>query len=128
VRAARDRQGEGIALNGLGGAYRLLERWEEADACLRESLTIAEELGDRTTSSGALWNLGQLYVDRNDPHSAALLWARAVQILETFHPRAAQSFALQLHSLLREHNIVLAVFPIKVAAAQDEEANDKLRQ
>ena len=64
LRAARDqgdREGEGIALDHLGSAYRRLGRYDEALEHFRQALAASREVGNRGQEAITLTNLGTTY-------------------------------------------------------------------
>ena len=60
-RAVKDRAGEGITLNSLGNAYRLLGRYEKAIEYNEQALAVLREVNDRADEGLALTNLGIAY-------------------------------------------------------------------
>ena len=80
----RDFHAEARLLRRLGGLYRQLGRWAEAEQLYQQGLEIYREVGDRTGEGKVLSNLGNIYTSRR-------LWRKA----EKYHQ---QSLVIQRES------------------------------
>ncbi len=79
-REAGDRDGEALALNGLGAVYRALGEHERSRELLRESIAVGRQLSDRAREATALTNLALLEIDAGNPTTAIDLLAEAEAI------------------------------------------------
>ena len=61
AREVKDRAGEGITLNNLGGAYWALSQYERAIGYFEQALVILREVQNRAMEGAVLTNLGAAY-------------------------------------------------------------------
>jgi serine/threonine-protein kinase len=89
------------ALNDLGGRYSELDRLDEAEAALRESLQIeAEHLPPDNPRAGiALSNLAEVETKRDKFEEAKALYRRAAEIARTAYGRSSAEYARCLSNL-----------------------------
>jgi tetratricopeptide (TPR) repeat protein/transcriptional regulator with XRE-family HTH domain len=71
-----------LSLGSLGDAYRGLGLFEEAVACLEESLDLAAEIGDRFLQADGLHILGRVYDHFGNQPSAAEHWRQSLAAFE----------------------------------------------
>ena len=85
VTAARelgDRAVEARVTGGLGLAYRLLDRLDDAERCYLEALTILRELGDWVRTGPVLLNMGDLHSHRGDYETAVSTYQESLEVFE----------------------------------------------
>jgi predicted ATPase/DNA-binding CsgD family transcriptional regulator len=68
------------ALNGAGVLARNQSDFEQAQACLEESLGLRRELGDKAGTSKVLVDLGTVAGDRGDPAQAAEFFEKSLRL------------------------------------------------
>jgi adenylate cyclase len=71
-----------VPLIVLGQIHQCHDRWNEAEQCFREALSIAEESDDPQLLYPALEGLGTLYLERGDTPTGEACMERATEILE----------------------------------------------
>jgi tetratricopeptide (TPR) repeat protein len=85
------------ALNNLGVVYRLMHKWDQAQAALEEARSAFARLGDRDREAQALGNLGGLLSSQGDRLRAQEYLRRAAEIfaeLEDTERQAETQMAL----------------------------------
>ncbi len=75
-----DRHGQAHSLRNLGIVYTRQTRYDQALACLRESLAICQELGDRRGETESLRELGMTLQALGRPEEARTHWLKAQAI------------------------------------------------
>lgn len=71
-----------VPLIVLGQIHQCHDRWNEAEQCFRQALSIAEETGDPQLLYPALEGLGTLYLERGDAPTGEACMERAHEVLE----------------------------------------------
>ena len=106
-----------VAENGLGWAYRVLGRWDEAIQHWHKAFDYSVEISDRKRMASILNNLGYVYHLKGDSRSGLALSQQALEIAQSL------GFGRQIamnHSTLGE--IYLALGQYKKAFAHYREA------
>jgi tetratricopeptide (TPR) repeat protein len=86
ARHTSDWSGEAHALGSLGAVYLRQSRYEQAADHLRQSLTLACEIGDRNEEAVALGNLGLVYQRQGRYEQAADHHQRAIALFRRDRP------------------------------------------
>ena len=81
VQEDRDRVGEAVALYSLGLTRRRQGRPEHAEIVLTQALTAARQIGERQIEAQALYQLGELLLERGDVKGALDYCAEANRVL-----------------------------------------------
>ncbi|MEC4983338.1 MAG: CHAT domain-containing protein [Oscillatoria sp. PMC 1068.18] len=82
------RYGEAISLDTLGVTYAELGQREKALEVLQQALTIAKEIGDRTTEAQILNHLGEILSETNQQSEAISVYQQALAIRQEIGDRA----------------------------------------
>lgn len=99
ARRIGDRTAEADARNHIGRLYWRLQRYQEADAIMRESLAIYEELGDRQGQAEAHRDLGDVLQALGRGCEARTHWLEALAIWEVLKASEAKKVRARLETL-----------------------------
>ena len=93
-RAIADRQGEAIALLGIGRVYAQLRDVSQALDYLDRALSLLQETGDRTGEAITLSNIGKLYETSGENQQALTYYNRALPIFQEVGYRLQEAITL----------------------------------
>ena len=93
-REAHNREGEGTALNNIGGIYARQGEYEDALDYYKQALTILREIGDRVGEEGSLNNIGFIYARQGEYEDALDYCEQALTILREIGNRAGEGDTL----------------------------------
>ena len=94
LRAAGDREGEGLALLTLGAVKLHLGHDNEATNHLTEAIAIHHEMGNSAAEASAVSNLATLHADRGRLDEAGTLYQRALQLARSSGDRQREGIVL----------------------------------
>ncbi|GAA4409917.1 ATP-binding protein [Actinokineospora soli] len=89
-----DKRGEAAIRNRLGGAYRELDRFDEAIECHTLALTCWQDVGDRRSMGVTLTSLGNAYLDAKQPDEAMRCLQQALDLLTEPSDRPARGITM----------------------------------
>jgi tetratricopeptide (TPR) repeat protein len=89
-----DRASEAQAFNDLGGVRRKQGRYEEASACIQQSLTAWRDVSDRHGEAAALNNLALLHEKQGRHHEALACHEESLSIRRDVGDRHGQAISL----------------------------------
>jgi len=95
ARASRDREGEALALHGIGRIADEEGRADEAIASYRESLRIHEDLGNRHETLALRASIGSQYIARGKEREGMRMMRRALEEARTEGFRRQLAYAYQ---------------------------------
>ena len=95
ARCANSRRGMAIALDGLGAALACLGRFDEACACLTDSLILFRELGNKSGEATVLADLAHVAIEQGDYARAEPLYLEGLTLACHVGDRRRMSFCLE---------------------------------
>src|SRR5690606_37840475 len=107
-----------VVLSGLGGAYRALHEYDQAQSHLAQSLQISRRLGDQRWTTTNLNLLGLTLIDAGDAHAARpyLVEALATAVAIGSMPDALDSLTalaeIPVDSITREQRLASLRFVV----------------
>jgi len=93
-RAAKDREGEGVALNNIGAIYDSFSQYPQALEYYQQSLVLFKEIGDRASEGTALNNIGLVYKNLSQYPQALDYCRQALAISKEIGDRASEGTIL----------------------------------
>ncbi|HIK18806.1 MAG TPA: tetratricopeptide repeat protein [Leptolyngbyaceae cyanobacterium M33_DOE_097] len=99
----KDRNGEAIALNNLGIAYRSLSQYETAIRYYKQALPIYQAVKDRNGEADALNNLGNAYGSLSQYEKALRYYEQALSIFQAVKDRNGEADALNNLGLANQY-------------------------
>ena len=111
-----DRKWWAMAENGLGWAYRVLGRWDEAIQHWHKAFDYSTEIGDRYHMAMILNNLGYVYYLTGDSRSGLALSQQALEIAESV---GMERQIAANHSALGEIYLALGQYPEALANCEE---------
>ncbi len=122
-RKASNRQGEGTALNNIGGIYDSLGQYEEARKYYDQALAIRREIGDRAGEGGSLNNIGGIYNSLGQYQEALKYYQPALAIAREIGDRAGEGRSLNniglIYDRLGQYQEALQYYQQALSIAQE---------
>ena len=113
------KESEGCSLGYLGDAYKELHCYEEAIEAYKQSIAIAQSIGNRRTEGISRGNVGDLLYKTNRYEEAKEELQKAISLCDVTIPAASGAFRGSLARILvRENNMDAALLLIKKGELQ----------
>ncbi|MBD2384210.1 CHAT domain-containing protein [Cylindrospermum sp. FACHB-282] len=130
VRQIRERRGEGVILNEIGGVYRSLGEYAKALEFLQQALAIYKQIDDKASEGGTLNNIGLVYNKLGEYPKALAFYQQALAIHKEIDNKGQQGGILEnigsVHNRMGDYTQALDFF--EQALAIYKKSGDKGQQ